>query len=255
MLRIWAESVQSTGTDAATPSGTEWARRSGLWARVARRAFRARFAMLHARRHGRLDLARIGELRLVVLPSVFHPEFFFATAFFLRQIERLQLPDGARALDMGTGSGAIAVVLAKRGAIVTAVDLNPAAARCAQINAMIHDVEGRMQVLEGDLFEPLAGARFELIAFNPPFYDRPARDMTDRAWAGGTDQQTLRRFLALAPSHLLPGGRILIGASTEAPYTAWLRHAPGYHVRLIGQQELVGERLFLFSLQPYGTGG
>jgi len=189
-----------------------------------------------------------------VLPGVFHPEFFFATAFFLRQIERLPLPDGARALDMGTGSGAIGVVLAERGAIVTAVDLNPAAVHCARINAMIHDLEGRMHVLDGDLFEPLAGARFDLIAFNPPFYDRPACDMADRAWAGGANHQTLRRFLALAPAHLLPGGRILIGASTEAPYTAWLRHAPGYHVQLVGQQELVGERLFLFSLQPDGTG-
>ena len=187
--------------------------------------------------------------------GVFHPEFFFATAFFLRQIERLPLQEGTRALDMGTGSGAIAVVLAERGAAVTAVDLNPAAVRCARINAMIHDLEGRMQVLEGDLFEPLGRARFDLIAFNPPFYDRPARDMADRAWAGGAGHQTLRRFLGLAPAHLLPGGRILIGASTEAPYTAWLRHAPGYHVHLIGQQELVGERLFLFSLQPDGTGG
>ena len=255
MLRMRADSVRATDRGSATPSGAEWARRSGLPARLARRAFRARFAVLHARRHGRLDLARIGDLRLVVLPGVFHPEFFFATTFFLRQIERLPLPDEARALDMGTGSGAIAVVLAERGAAVTAVDLNPAAVRCARINAMLHDVEGRMHVLEGDLFEPLAGARFDLIAFNPPFYDRPARDMADRAWAGGTDHQTLRRFLALAPAHLLPGGRILIGASTEAPYTAWIRHAPGYDVQLVGERELVGERLFLFSLKPTVTGG
>lgn len=247
MLRSWAAS--------ATASGAPWARRSGLPARLARRAFRARFALLHARRHGRLDMARVGDLRLVVLPGVFHPQFFFATAFFLHQLERLPLSPGARALDIGTGSGAIALALARRGAIVTAVDLNPASVRCAQINAIIHGLEGRMRVLEGDLFGPLAGARFELIAFNPPFYDRPARDMADRAWAGGDDHGTLRRFLSDAPAHLLPGGRILIGASTEAPYTAWIRHAPGYDVQLVGERELVGERLFLFSLKPTVTGG
>lgn len=255
MLRLWAAAATASGTGRGAPIGFRWARRTGMPARLARRVFRARFALLHARRHARLDLARVGDLRLVVLPGVFHPEFFFATAFFLRQIGRVPLPPGARTLDMGTGSGAVAVAMAMRGASVTAVDLNPDAVRCARINAMIHGLEGRIDVLEGNLFEPIAGMRFELIAFNPPFYDRPPRDMADRAWAGGDDHDTLRRFLSDAPAHLLPGGRILVGASTEAPYTAWIRHAPGYDVQLLGEHELVGERLFLFSLTPAGVEG
>jgi release factor glutamine methyltransferase len=151
---------------------------------------------------------------------------------------------------MGTGSGALAVYLARRGAEVTAIDINPMAVRCARANASLHGLEGRMRVLEGDLFAPIAGQRFDLILFNPPFYERPARGMADRAWTGGVGNETLWRFLRAAPCHLRPGGEVLVAGSTEAPYTRRLRHAVGYRVRLIGRRELVGEQLFLFALRP-----
>jgi release factor glutamine methyltransferase len=231
-------------------SEVEFARRTGVAARVARRAYAWRFRLLHTRRHGRVDLARVRALRLLVLPDVFHPEFFFATDFFLHYLDKRAIPPGLQALDMGTGSGALAVALARRGANVTAVDVNPRAVHCARANALLHGVADSMDVLEGDLFSPVAGRQFDLIVFNPPFYDRPARDMADQAWTAGAGCDTLWRFLSEAPRYLRPGGELLVTGSTEAPYTAALPHVAGYRVRLVAQRELVSERLFLFSLRP-----
>jgi HemK-related putative methylase len=224
-------------------------RRTGLAARLARRAFRWRYRLLHAQRHGRPDLARVQGLDVLVLPGVFHPEFFFASAFFARYLAERGMAAGARVLDMGTGSGILAILMAQRGALVTAIDIHPLAVRCARANARLHGVEERVRALESDLFAALAGERYDLITFHPPFYDRPARDLADRAWAGGAE--TIRRFLHEAPAHLHPAGELLIAASTEAPYTASVSHAPGYTVRLVAQRELIAERLFLFSLRPH----
>jgi len=52
-----------------------------------------------------------------------------------------------------------------------AVDINPVAVRCARANAVLNGLDDRIHVLEGDLFDPLPGnARFDLVAFNPPFF-------------------------------------------------------------------------------------
>ena len=62
-------------------------------------------------------------------------------------------------LDLGTGSGIGALFAARAGCLVTAVDINPEAVRCARINALMNRLEERVQVLEGDLFAPVAGRR------------------------------------------------------------------------------------------------
>lgn len=231
----------------------EYASRSGLAARIARRGFHWRYRLLHAARHRRADLARVGGLDLLVLPGVFHPEFFFASAFFARYLARRAMPRGLRALDVGTGSGVLAVLMALRGATVTATDVHPLAVRCVRANARLHGVDGRVHALESDLFAALPRERFDLITFHPPFYDRPPQDMADRAWAGGSE--TLCRFLGEARAHLRPGGELLVAGSTEASYTARLAHAPGYRVRLVARREIVVERLLLFSLTADEGGG
>ncbi len=234
----------------AQPNPTVFARREGVVARLARRWFRERFRLLQARRYQRPDRARVGGLSLTVVPGVFHPEFFFATALFLRTLAHRPLRPGLRVLDMGTGSGALAVALGRRGACVTAIDINPLAVSCARANVLAYGLNRSVSVLEGDLFAPLGDERFDLITFNPPFYPRAPRDMADRAWAAGVDCEVIRRFLDEAPSRLSEGGELLISGSTEAAYTANLVRALGRRLRIVGRRELVGEQLFIFALRP-----
>ncbi len=130
-----------------------------------------------------------------------------------------RLPQGGRMLDMGTGSGAIAVACAhsRRDAGVTALDLSEDALAIARANAAANGVPVRF--LRSDWFGAVGDERFALIASNPPYiaaHDEhlsqgdlrfePAGALTDHA----DGLSALRSIVDGAPAHLLPGGWLLL---------------------------------------------
>ena len=127
------------------------------------------------------------------------------------------LPPRAATLDLCTGSGAVAVAAALRGVrSATAVDVQRRSAWTARINARLNGV--RVRALHGDLFEPVAGRRFDLITANPPYVPTPpgaGPRLGDRAWNAGTDgRAVIDRIIAGLPAHLAPGGCALIVQSS-----------------------------------------
>ena len=135
-----------------------------------------------------------------------------------------RLPDAERAytiLDLGTGSGAIALALAheKPLARITATDVSPAALAVARRNAEAQGSVERVRFLEGDLFEAVPGENFDLIAANPPYLARAAaadlapelRHEPEQALFGGEDGYAVLRPLAeQAPALLSPGGWLVV---------------------------------------------
>lgn len=116
------------------------------------------------------------------------------------------LPPGAlrgrRAFDVGTGTGVLAVLLARHGARVDATDLSSRAVECARDNAARLGVSGSVEVLQADLFPPGAA---DLALCNPPWLPGEPETPLDRAVydaPGGL----LERFLAGLRDHLAPGG-------------------------------------------------
>ncbi|HCK53356.1 MAG TPA: peptide chain release factor N(5)-glutamine methyltransferase [Planctomycetaceae bacterium] len=139
-----------------------------------------------------------------------------------------ELPTPPTILDVGTGSGCIAITLATQlpNALLTAVDISPAALAVAKANAATHDVASRMTFLAGDLFAPLEPTtRFHFIASNPPYVtseelSQLPHDIRDHephtALDGGADGlDIIRRLLITAPDHLVPGGSLLCEISPE----------------------------------------
>ena len=120
-------------------------------------------------------------------------------------------------LELGTGSGCLAVAVAKHlpQARVTAVDACAAALSVARQNAARHGVGIRF--LQGDWFAPLAGERFDLILANPPYVAEhdphlaqgDVRFEPRAALAAGPDGlREIRRIVAAAPAYLAPGGQL-----------------------------------------------
>jgi release factor glutamine methyltransferase len=121
---------------------------------------------------------------------------------------------GRDVLDVGTGSGALALAAARSGAAgVTAVDLSVRSVLTTWLNSRLH--RARVTVHRGDLFEPVAGRRFGLVVANPPYVPavsaRLPRHAIGRCWDAGPDGRALLdRICAGVPHVLAPGGDVLL---------------------------------------------
>jgi release factor glutamine methyltransferase len=115
--------------------------------------------------------------------------------------------EGKKVLELGAGSGLISVVAGKKGARVTATDINEAAVENVRRNAGLNRVY--LNTVRSDLFDAIDGIDYDIILINPPFYPRDPVTMSDRAWYCGSDFQyfnklffQLRRF-AHTPARIL----------------------------------------------------
>ena len=169
-----------------------------------------------------------------------------------------RLPPQGSVLDMGTGSGAIAVALAHRrpDATVTALDVSPAALAVARRNATSNNTT--VHFVHSDWFDALAGQRFSLIVSNPPYIAagdphldqgdlrfEPAGALTDHA----DGLAALRRIVAGAAAHLQPQAWLLMehGYDQAAAVRALLADAGYTSVQswtdLAGIERVSGGRL------------
>ncbi len=193
---------------------------------------KAELAAMVDRRAGGLPLehvlgwAEFCDLRIAVDPGVFVPRR--RTEFLVRQAAALA-PPRAVVVDLCCGSGAVGAALAAtlERAGLYAVDIDPAAVRCARRN--LRAAGG--QVYEGDLYEPLPAAlrgRVDVLVANAPYVPTEAIGLLPRearlheprvALDGGADGlDVLRRVAEPAPLWLAPGGCLLVEASErQAP--------------------------------------
>jgi release factor glutamine methyltransferase len=157
------------------------------------------------RRSQKSVITRMHGLKLEVLPGVFHPKYFGSSAILANFVSSLPL-NGKSFLEIGCGSGIVAMCAAMAGGRVAAVDINPAAVRCTAGNAAKNNIF--VDVRLSDLFAALDEARYDVIAWNPPFLPGIPKSPAEAAFYGGPDFDTIRRFAAEVHNHLQPGGSI-----------------------------------------------
>src|SRR5207245_6786718 len=114
---------------------------------------------------------------------------------------------------MGTGSGVSALLAARRGAEVVAVDINLTAVECAKSNAERNGLMDPITFVVGDIFEGVEGT-FDLIVFDPPFRWFKPRDLLEMGTAD-ENYRGLTKFMAEAKERLRPGGRVILNFGTS----------------------------------------
>lgn len=133
------------------------------------------------------------------------------TLFFARS---LAFNAGERVLELGCGAGVTAVLAAKAGSRVIAVDVVPECVEATRENALLNGVADLVEVRLGDCYAPVAGLTFDLICTNLPQMPTPQGRERDDAVAladnGGPDGwKLLDKAINGAPGHLRPAGRLV----------------------------------------------
>ncbi len=161
-----------------------------------------------------------------VTPDVLipRPETEFVVVAALDALK--EMPQETLVADIGTGSGAIAVAIAKHAprSKVIAIDISPAALAVAKDNAAAHQVPDRIDFVEGDLLTPLPSEpRFAVIASNPPYIGESEintlsasviqHEPREALIAGPTGTEVIERLIPQAAERLLPRGWLVLELS------------------------------------------
>lgn len=221
----------------------------GLIASLWRSSLRWRYWLLWKRRHNRLVLEHVGTRPFLILPEVFNPTLFWTSEVLVGTFNDRLIRPGSQVLDLGTGSGVGAVFAAQWASRVVAVDINSAAVRCARINALLNQVESKVEIRLGDLFAPVPSERFDVVLFNPPFLPGEPVSMMDQAfYSTGLSE----RFAGQLCSYLKPHGYALVVLSSFGSGQAFLDDLRdnGFTSQPIHTRTLPGERITVYLVAP-----
>ena len=189
---------------------------------------------------------------LLVRPTVFHPSLFLTSEFFAGFIGRLDLA-GKRVVDVGTGSGILALAAARAGAArVLAVDINPNAVLTASENAHVNGLGDRVSAVCSNLLSATAPRPlFDVIISSPPSFPGKPRDLADRAWHAGANYSDIAALFDQARERLAPRGRLylLLSSDSDLDYLGALIERARFRARQVDECSIFIESLIIYELQ------
>lgn len=147
-----------------------------------------------------------------------HPQVYEPAEDTFLLANNLEVERMSRALEIGTGTGLIAILASRKARMVIATDINPHALDCTLKNIIVNKAYN-VELRKGNLFEPVKDEKFDLILFNTPYLptseDETVDGELDAAWNGGpSGREVIDRFLCEVKDHLNPGGKVQMVQST-----------------------------------------
>jgi release factor glutamine methyltransferase len=182
-------------------------------------------------------------LRIKLHPQVYEP----AEDTFLLA-ENLAVKDGDLALDVGTGTGIIALLMARKARWVLGVDINPIAVELARENARINGITN-VEFRLSDLFENVSG-KFDVITFNAPYLPGKPEEPIDLALVGGENgREVLDRFIDEVSNYIKPGGVVQIVQSSITGIEETLKRLKkaGLGAKVVAKRHIFFEDIVLIN--------
>jgi release factor glutamine methyltransferase len=196
-------------------------------------------------------VTRAAGFRLTVRPTVFHPRYFISSECFAKFVDGLDLR-GKSVVDVGTGSGILALAAARAGAAnVMATDINPNAALTAAENARTNGLGDRVVAVCTNLLSAVAPrSLFDVILSSPPKHAGEPRNLADRGWHAGPNYRDIAALFDQSRERLKPGGRLYVMVSSDSDLNllGTLVDRAGFRARLVHEQSLFIESLIIYEL-------
>jgi release factor glutamine methyltransferase len=190
-------------------------------------------------------------IRVIIPQGVFHPGFFFSTAFLLHELKQIELT-GKQVLELGAGSGLLSLYAASRGAIVTASDINPSPLRAIERSRELNKISGAsLHTVLSDLFNKIPLTHFDLILINPPYYPKNPITPADHAWYCGEDHNYFRRLFTGLRQHVQPRTRCLMVLADECdiPRITELAKDSGIELKRVRDRSFLWERNYIYAVE------
>lgn len=187
------------------------------------------------------------ELKLKILPGVFHPGFFFSTKFLISHLSRYDLKSKA-VLELGAGSGLISVYCAEKGALVTASDISFAAINNVRLNAELN--ECNITVVHSDLFDSIPRQQFDFIVINPPYFAKDPENESEYAWFCGKEFQYFEKLFRQIGDFIFSSTIVLMVLSEDCEIEK-IKSIAGKNkieMNLVKSKKFFGEENFIFQL-------
>ena len=190
--------------------------------------------------------------RLRVRPTVFHPKVFLSSEYFAEFIDSLDLK-GKSVVDVGTGSGVLALAAARAGAAsVLAVDINPNAVLSARENAEANGLGDRVTAACMDLLADVPPHPvFDVILSSPPKHAGAPRDMADQAWHAGPQHSNVTGLFNQARERLKPDGclYVMVASDSDLDLLGRLINEAGFRARLAFERSFYIESMLIYEMK------
>lgn len=186
-------------------------------------------------------------IRLDIPPQVFHPGFFFSTKILLRYVEGMNLRNHSF-LELGAGSGLIAFSAAKKGAVVTATDINNAAVNYLEKNSKANNIP--LKIILSDLFKNIRHQLFDIIAVNPPYYKKQPVTDADHAWYCGVEGEYFTRLFSDLRNYIHKNSEVIMVLSDECDIVMIMGIANNFsfEMELVLAKSFMTEQLFIYKI-------
>lgn len=196
-----------------------------------------------------LEPSYVRDIQIISRKGVF-PIFMRSTRLLVTILKSANL-NGKKILDLGTGTGILAIFCKKNSnSEVYASDISKKAVQTAKMNAQLNEVQ--IEVRHGDLFTPFEGKKFDLIIFNPPFFPLVPKDKKERTIFAGRKYRVIQRFVKELPQFLENSGYALLSCSSLSlpPLSKYLSHQSLKKDELGRVIAAPGEEIIAYCIYP-----
>ncbi|MDR1818957.1 MAG: methyltransferase [Methanobrevibacter sp.] len=190
----------------------------------------------------------MGNFKIETNPNVYEPS---DDSYLLA--ENLIIEEGDEVLEIGTGSGIIAIKASILAKSVLATDINYDALKLAEKNIRMNEIEN-IELCFGNLFEPVKNKKFDLILFNPPYLptneDDILEDNLNYAFDGGIDgMKTINPFLNQVKNHLKSDGKVQMIQSSLSKIQETINklEKSGFTVEITARERFFFEKIVLIT--------
>jgi release factor glutamine methyltransferase len=188
-------------------------------------------------------------LKILVKAGVFHPGFFFSTKFLVSTISQFDIKN-ARIIELGAGSGLISFYCARKGAIVTATDINLIALKGLEENNKRLGLNVR--IIESDLFDKLPHQAVDFVIINPPYYPKNPLNDAEKAWYCGAEFEYFEKLFSQLNNHIQSNTIVLMSLSEDCDIKKISKIALKNKLLLKEHQNkrIFWERNYIFNIVP-----